>query len=278
MAKPLHHLIVLSDDLHNIAFSHRLFCSLQDDDLSTLYPLISVRQENEQKPLYVATWSMLTASHQAQIQSRVGMPEEWESTRQLITHLSNSDSQVMMTAIQLLRWHANHNFCSRCGASATVSDFELAYVCTVCHYRQYPRIQPCVIVAITRQFEGRTQLLLAHHRRYGDNPMYGLIAGFVEIGESLEGAVHREVEEETGLAVSNLRYHSSQPWAYPSNLMVGFYADCVNENASDELKLDDTELTDAQFFDLDNLPKIPFKGSIARTLIDELLVIKTQGV
>ena len=150
-------------------------------------------------------------------------------------------------------------------------------VCPVCQLRQYPRVQPCVITAITRPnpVTDEMQILLAHHHRHGQQklpPMYGLIAGFVEVGENLEHAVVREVAEEVNISVSDIRYVSSQPWPFPSNLMLGFRA----SYASGDIIIQEDELAHADFFDLSNLPKIPPKGSIARELIDQ--IAKEQGI
>ncbi len=150
-------------------------------------------------------------------------------------------------------------------------------VCPVCRLRQYPRVQPCVITAITRPNPqtGEMQILLAHHHRYGQPStqlLYGLIAGFVEVGESLEHAVVREVAEEVGIRLTDIRYVSSQPWPFPSNLMLGFRA----SYASGEIVIQEEELSHADFFDISNLPKIPFKGSIAYDLIAQ--IAHEQGI
>lgn len=198
--------------------------------------------------------------------------------RQLISQLPAALSAQLSQAIQLLRWQADTQFCSRCSAPVTTAKFgERAMVCQVCRLRQYPRVQPCVITAITRPnpFTGETQILLAHHHRYGQPTaqlQYGLIAGFVEVGESLEHAVVREVAEEVGIRLADIRYVSSQPWPFPSNLMLGFRASYV----SGEIVIQEDELSHADFFDLSNLPKIPFKGSIAYDLIAQ--IAHEQGI
>lgn len=198
--------------------------------------------------------------------------------RQLITQLPIALSTQISQAIQLLRWQEDTQFCSRCATPAvhTKTD-ERAMVCPVCKLRQYPRVQPCVITAITRPNPktGEMQILLAQHRRHGvrkQPAMYGLIAGFVEVGESLEHAVVREVAEEVNISVTNISYVSSQPWPFPSNLMLGFKA----TYAEGDIVIQEEELTHADFFDISNLPQIPFKGSIAYELI--ALVAHEQGV
>lgn len=193
--------------------------------------------------------------------------------RQLMVQLPVALSDQISQAIQLLRWQADTQFCSRCASPAVPADLdERAMVCPVCKLRQYPRVQPCVITAITRPNPetGETQILLAHHHRYGQQKlpmMYGLIAGFVEVGESLEHAVVREVAEEVNISVTDIRYVSSQPWPYPSNLMLGFRATYL----SGDIIIQEDELSHADFFDVSNLPKTPPKGSIAHDLIAQIL-------
>lgn len=193
--------------------------------------------------------------------------------RQLITTLPASATQGLSEAIQLLRWQSQTRFCSYCGAPVKPHHLgERAMVCSGCKMAHYPKLQPCVITIITRPnpATGVTQILLAHHHRYGKrdiNPQYGLIAGFVEVGESLEQAVSREVAEEVGLAVTNIRYLGSQPWPYPSNLMVGFQA----EFASGDIAVEAAELSHADFFDITDLPKIPSQGSIAYEMIQYVI-------
>ncbi|MFW2176807.1 MULTISPECIES: NAD(+) diphosphatase [unclassified Moraxella] len=189
---------------------------------------------------------------------------EFRPFRQLIADLTHEQANQLSKAMQLLRWRDDHHFCSRCGTPTHFHTSENATVCPNCGYHQYPRIQPCIITAIVKHDNGVPKILLAHHHRAKDSGMYGLIAGFVEVGESLEQCVHREVAEEVGLQVANLRYMSSQPWAFPSNLMIGFVADYV----SGEVKIQEDELIHADFFAFDNLPKIPPKGTIAYQLIE----------
>ena len=134
--------------------------------------------------------------------------------------------------------------------------------CEECGKEVWPSLATAIIVLVHRGDE----VLLVHARNFRGN-FFGLVAGFVETGESLEEAVHREVLEETGLTITNLRYFGSQPWPYPSGLMVGFHADYV----SGEIKLQKEELAAGQWFTKDNLPEIPEKLSIARKIIDDWL-------
>lgn len=193
--------------------------------------------------------------------------------RQLVANLEPQAQSLLAKAIGVQRWLLDHQFCSRCGTPTQAHpQGEPASICPSCGYRQYARIQPCIITAIHRQHPTRhkPQILLAHHHRHNDsktaNRMYGLIAGFVEVGETLEQAVRREVQEETSLEIDHIRYYGSQYWPYPSNLMLGFFAEYV----SGQIVIAQDELCHAQFFDLDNLPNIPPKGSIAHELIHTL--------
>lgn len=198
--------------------------------------------------------------------SGVALMGEFIAHRQLVAHISSDIASQLSTAIQLLTWHASHRFCGVCGTPTQSAKREYAKVCPSCNHHSYPKIQPCIIVAITKldPTTQKPQILLAKHHRHAHTNMYGLIAGYVEVGESLEMAVHREVFEETGLHVNNLRYLDSQAWPYPTNLMLGFVA----EYESGTLTPQADELADAQFFDLDDLPHIPNTGTIARRLID----------
>ncbi len=186
--------------------------------------------------------------------------------RQLITSWSTKQFEQASRAVQLLEWRRNHKFCSHCGHETEVHQTEYAMVCPACGYHQYPRVQPCVITVITR---GDDEILLAKNARNKGN-MYGLIAGFVEVGETLEEAVQRETLEEVGLKVKNIQYLASQPWPFPSNLMLAFKA----EYESGEIVLQEEEISDAKFFKFDQLPETPFSGSIAHAMIEHVIQSK----
>lgn len=199
--------------------------------------------------------------------SKLKLPSDLNmvSVRTLLSDWPLEQLHQVFRAIQLVRWQQDHMFCSRCGTKTVFDKTENAAVCPTCHYRQYPRVQPCVIVAITKTENGKKQLLLAKDKR-AKLPFHSLIAGFVEAGETLEHAVLRETYEETGLKLKNIHYLGSQPWPFPSNLMVAFHA----EYDSGELKLAEDELEDANFYTFDCLPVIPPKGSIAHSMIQHI--------
>lgn len=136
----------------------------------------------------------------------------------------------------------------------------ISKVCTQCGREIWPLLSTAIIVLIHRGDE----VLLVHARNFRSD-FYGLVAGFVETGETLEEAVHREVREETGMEITNLRYFGSQPWPYPCGLMVGYNADYV----SGDLHLQRDELSRGAWFTKSNLPTIPEKLSIARMILDD---------
>lgn len=157
-----------------------------------------------------------------------------------------------------LNWREAVRFCPACGAPLENHPSENAEVCPSCGKVQYPRIEPCVIAVICR---GDEILLLRHVQRNRD--IWCCLAGFVEAGESLEQALVREVREETGLEIENIRYAGSQSWPFPDQLMVGFYADYK----SGEIKLQEDEIMAAKWFRKDDLPVHPAPGSISWNLI-----------
>jgi len=162
---------------------------------------------------------------------------------------------------EILYWDFNTRFCGVCGGQMKMHT-DISKRCEECGKEVWPQLATAVIVLIHRGDE----ILLVHANNFR-GPFYGLVAGFVETGETLEEAVRREVKEEVGLEIKNLKYFGSQPWPYPSGLMVGFNA----EYAGGEIKLQREELSDGGWYSRDNLPQIPEKLSIARKLIDNWL-------
>ncbi len=172
-------------------------------------------------------------------------------------------------AFQIVDWHRSHAFCGRCGAPTGRHDRESARHCARCRALYFPRLNPAVIVLIERG----DRMLLARSPQFPPG-MYSAIAGFVEPGESLEETVAREVREEVGVEVADLRYFGSQQWPFPSSLMLGFTA----HYAGGELRLTDREVTDARWFGAGDLPVLPPPISIARELIDAFLARHYRAV
>lgn len=167
---------------------------------------------------------------------------------------------------ELVYWDQNSKYCGCCGAPMRW-DTEISKRCTECGKELWPQLQTAIIVRVTRNLHLDEEVLLVHAHNFRGT-FYGLVAGFVETGETLEECVRREVWEETHIRVKNIRYFASQPWPYPAGLMVGFTA----EYESGELQLQRSELSGGGWFRKDNLPEIPGPVSLARRLLDDWLM------
>ena len=197
-----------------------------------------------------------------------GLPDELElpagfrldGLRVAYHGLSEEEFRAAGTARQKLEWYRTHQFCSRCGARNDLDDAHEAMLCPRCGQRHFPRVAPAVIVLVQRDREA----LLGRSARFPEG-VYSTLAGFVEPGESLEECVHREIHEEAGVRVTNLRYFGSQPHPFPHSLMVGFVADWLDG----DIRVDPAELEDARWFEADRLPDLPHPFSIARALIED---------
>jgi len=170
--------------------------------------------------------------------------------------------RIARRAIHIKNWDRENQYCGRCGTPTKTKKDERVKVCPKCNLLQYPRLSPAIIVAVLKG----DRLLLARAERFPPD-MYSVLAGFVEPGESLEECVRREVKEEVGIEVKNIRYFGSQHWPFPNSLMLGFTA----EYASGEIIMDETEIVDAGWFTASNLPAVPGKVSIAGRLIEWFL-------
>jgi NAD+ diphosphatase len=179
--------------------------------------------------------------------------------RSLWGRVPDIEWSVASRAVQLVAWARTHRFCGRCGTPTTPSVADRSMRCLTCGLLAYPRLAPAVITLVRRGDEA----LLARGVQF-PLPMYSCLAGFVEPGETLEEAVRREVREEVGVAIDDLRYMGSQPWPFPHSLMIGFFATWT----SGEIAIDPTEIVDAGWYRRDALPAIPPPISIARRLID----------
>ncbi len=219
--------------------------------------------------LHIGTLNGRTCYALETAEKTVAEKEHWQPVRIVAGRLSDGSFTAVCRAKELLHWRKQHKFCGRCGALLKEPELDAALSCPVCGELYYPQLAPAVIVAVIRNGE---EILLAHHRRFQEK-IYGLIAGFIEAGESAEQAILREIREETGITVGNIRYFSSQCWPFPNSLMLGYYADYVSGDAA----ADGVELTHADWFKIDALPQIPPPGSIARRLIDNFILSRKQG-
>ena len=175
----------------------------------------------------------------------------------------DKDLYLMGTKAVLVNdWYISHQFCGRCGTKTELDEKDMMLKCPACGQVHYPRIAPAIIVAIRNEDE----LLMAKHS-YHDNIRYALIAGFVEPGESIEEAVHREVSEEVGIKIKNLKYLKSQSWPFPNSLMLGFEA----EYDSGEIKVDGDEILKAKWFKKDEIIRYASDISISDWLIQKFI-------
>ena len=191
------------------------------------------------------------------------LPEgyEWVDLRASYHRLTAEEYKQAGKAAELLYFDLHHRYCGLCGAPMQWNT-AISKRCTACGDEIWPQLNTAIIVLVHRGDEALLVKAKSFRRDF-----FGLVAGFVETGESLEECVAREVREETGLEIGNIRYFGSQPWPYPMGLMVGFHADY----REGDIRLADGELSDAAFFSRDHLPTIPEKLSMARMLIDDWL-------
>jgi NAD+ diphosphatase len=187
---------------------------------------------------------------------------EWQTLRSLFGRIDDATFALAGRAIQIVEWDATHRYCGRCGTPTEHRTHERARVCPACGLVHYPRISPAVMGLVRRGSE----ILLARSPHFPEG-MYSALAGFVEPGETLEETLAREVREEVGVEIENLRYFGSQPWPFPNSLMIAFVADY----AGGEITPQPGEIEAADWFAIDRLPRLPHRVSIARRLIDATL-------
>lgn len=207
-----------------------------------------------QKACYVADKSLFS---EAQLQNFSPIP-----FRQAHDLLTPDIFKLALKAKAILHWLDVHQYCGVCGQPTFILKEELARKCSNCAQLFYPKTSPSVIAIIERDDE----ILLARSPRFAPG-VYSCIAGFIEPGETAEETLEREVFEEVGIKIKNMRYYASQHWPFPNSFMMGFFA----EHASGEIKIDNVEIIDAQWFNKNNLPVLPTYASIARRLIQDWL-------
>lgn len=249
------------DDLWFIFYRSKLLIRLEGDDIDMLcYDDIGSLDLNIKHSNYIGTLdgrNCYCGELLQDIQNIKGM--EFKELRALISVLDRDTSALIGRAFQIVEWDRTNQYCGRCGSRVVAKQDERAKLCPECGYLSYPRISPAIIVAVVKD----DSILLAHNSNFKSG-VYSIIAGFVEPGETFEECVAREVKEEVGIGIKNIKYFGSQPWPFPHSVMVGFTA----EYACGEIKPDGVEISDAAWFNKKNLPKIPSGGSIARRLID----------
>lgn len=202
----------------------------------------------------------------AEISNDTPLPSHIEIVplRKAFNLLGNEWFSAAVKAYSIITWDKNHQFCGRCGQPTSLRPSSFERACHACNLHFYPRISPSIIVRIQKDNE----ILMARSPHFSPG-MYGLIAGFVEVGETLEEAARREVLEEVGIEIKNLNYFTSQPWPFPDSLMVAFTA----EYAGGELIINHAEIEDAGWYSIDNLPGYTSSSvSVAAKLIDDFIL------
>ena len=204
----------------------------------------------------------LVAVRAVPVDTRASPGTRWAGLRSLFGVMPDALVAIAGRAGQLLEWDRAHRYCGVCATATIREPHERSLRCPACGHSAYPRISPAMMCLITRGKE----ILLARNVNFPAG-RYSALAGFLEAGESVEDAIHREVDEEVGVKVKNLRYFASQSWPFPHSLMIAFTA----EYAGGELTPNGHEIAEAAWFAADRLPQLPPRISIARALIDDTL-------
>lgn len=170
---------------------------------------------------------------------------------------------ISIMAFQLKNWYTQNKFCGKCGNPTVLKNDERAICCPSCQTVLFPKISPAIIVAIL----SGDKILLARGANFREG-FYSLVAGYVDVGESIEDAVIREVKEEVGIAIKDIRYYKSQPWPFSGSMMIGFIAEA---DGAQTIQIDNKEIVDAAWFSRSNLPDHPTNRSIAGEIIDKFV-------
>lgn len=238
-----------------------LLVKIEND--KALIPQVEELQELNLAPVRVQDLGERYNNHyySAELLNDAVAPEgmEFRGLRQLFTLVDEEFFMFIGRAIQIMAWDKTHQFCGQCGGETHKLPNEFGKACSKCGLINYPRLSPAVIMAVTKG----DKLLLARNAK-SNFPFYSVLAGFVEPGETLEQCVEREVMEEVGIKIKNIKYFGSQPWPFPNSLMVGFTA----EYDSGDINVDKNEIAEADWFGIENMPQVPSSISIARKLID----------
>lgn len=253
-----------SEAIYMIVNENGLLQNSSDEPLPRLTPELA-------QPLWLAAdYHALIGSYQGTAVYLLAFKEnpallgyDMQPLRGLLHRVDTELFAIAGRACQVALFIRTHNYCSYCGSQLDEVSDELAVYCASCDYRTYPRISPCIIVAVYRGRGAEAEILLARGVRHPEG-LYSVLAGFVESGESLEETLVREVFEETGVRVGNIEYINSQPWPFPHSLMMGFVA----EYAQGSLVLDEKEILAADWFKFSEMPTTPPAGTIAAHLIE----------
>lgn len=256
----------------SLAWARRALLSAMDEGVGAV--LLGVRGD-------VAHYAV-DVSSLAEPERELGLSEvaEFCDIRAAAAQLPAEECAIVAQARAMIDWHDTHRFCPRCGAATASAQGGAMRVCTSCKAEHFPRVNPVAIMLVTRG-----ERCLLGRQAVWPRGMYSTLAGFIEPGETIEEAVAREVMEEAGISVAGVRYTSSQPWPFPSALMIG----CVAEATSDHIVVDPAELEDAQWFDRQTVARacrgeteaeelfLPPPMAIGRTLIDDWVAGPPSG-
>jgi NAD+ diphosphatase len=235
---------------------------------------LGVDENNEDTPYFALD---LTHADEALLTAFL-LEGEFIDLRQLAVVLDNQVASLLALARGICFWHRSHCFCGRCGTVNTLVAAGHARLCSNqdCGHQTFPRTDPAVIMIVRKQFADGVERCLLGRQASWPEGVFSALAGFVDPGETLESAVAREVHEEAGITVNNVQYIASQPWPFPSSVMLGFIADAC----SDDIQVDKDELDDARWFSREELQsfgewgddsegfKVPRTDSISRYLLD----------
>jgi NAD+ diphosphatase len=217
---------------------------------------------------YIKQDDTITHCYSGEVKDSTPAPDgmDFLGLRELFSRVDDQTLALAGRAVQIKEWDKTHQYCGQCGSKVIQLEFERAKKCPVCTHTTYPRLTPAVIVSIERQSKSGSEILLARNKRHPAG-FFSVLAGFVEPGESLEECIRREVREEVGIEIKNIRYFGSQPWPFPNSLMIAFTA----EYLSGTIRLEEEEIEEAGWFRANALPKVPPRISIARKLIDSFV-------
>lgn len=205
------------------------------------------------------------------VASGQSLPPKWRNIRvrdalfMLNVGMDWENSLVkMLKAFHISQWRDNSHYCGKCGTKNVDVANKISRKCPACGKKEFPKISPAIMVLIVND---NNEILLEHYKNH-DIEMYSNVAGYVDVGESLEETVKREIREEINIEVKDINYIKSQPWPFPNSLMIGFYA----RYSSGTIQPDGVEIDDAKWFSKDDMPKLPPHGSLSRFLIDQWLI------
>jgi NAD+ diphosphatase len=217
---------------------------------------------------YIEKNDTITHCYSGEVEDNTPAPDgmEFLGLRELFSRVDDQTLALAGRAIQIKEWDKTHQYCGQCGSKVIQLEFERAKKCPICSHTTYPRLTPAVIVSIERPSKSGKEILLARNKRHPAG-FFSVLAGFVEPGESLEECIRREVREEVGIEIKNIRYFGSQPWPFPNSLMIAFTA----EYSRGTIQLEEEEIEEAGWFKANALPKVPPHISIARQLIDSFV-------